>query len=104
MQRSVLGSALMASALVLAVPAFAQTSSSTAPTHTGTTATHPAHPMHHKVAPTNTVATKQHTQSDPTNTYLFKPGSGDYSSRAAQKQRTDGEDVTGNNNFPAASK
>jgi hypothetical protein len=87
MQHSVLGSALMASALIMAVPAFAQSTSPTTPPHTETTA-----------------ATKQHTQSDPTNTYLFKPGSGDYSSRAAQKQRTDGEDVTGNNNFPAASK
>jgi hypothetical protein len=76
------------SGLVLAAPAFAQPTANATKDH-HTSAAH---------------ATKQKTQSDPTNSYLFKPGSGDYAARPAHKQRTDGEDVTGNNNFPAASK
>jgi len=44
---------------------------------------------------------KQHTEGeDVTGNSNFPAASGSY----AKKQRTDGEDVTGNNNFPAASK
>ena len=91
MKNARFGLAVLASGLLMAAPAFAQTSGSSS-NQNGTVQQSP------------TTAQKQKTQSDPTNSYLFKPGSGDYSPRSAQKQRTDGEDVTGNNNFPAASK
>lgn len=70
----------------------------------------PGTPYEHLMIPVATAqadvsgAQKQATQSDPTNTYLFRPESGSYTARPAQKQQTDGEDVTGNNNFAPVSK
>ena len=75
---------LAAAGLMLAAPAFAQSTSTT---------TKPAKHVTH-------VAKKQHTDGeDVTGNNNFPSATS-----GARKQRTDGEDVTGNNNFPAASK
>ena len=91
MKRFTFSAIALASGLLVAAPAFAQ---STTDTHSknGTS-----------TQQYSNSAQKQKTQSDPTNTYMFKPESGNYAARP-QKQRTDGEDVTGNNNFRPLSK
>lgn len=94
MKRFSFSSALVVSGLLFAAPVFAQN------TGTGSNSNHAQSPA---------VAQKQKTQSNPTSQYNFPAASGNYSSRpgtagTAMKQHTDGEDVTGNNNFPAASK
>lgn len=98
MQRLTICAGLFAAGMLMAVPAFAQTSSG----NQGSSG------AQHPTATVPGQAHKQKTQSgNVTNTYLFKPHSGSYAPRAgagASKQQTDGEDVTGNNNFPAASK
>ena len=91
MRQFTLSAAVLASSLLMAAPSFAQS-----------TDNHPSSAT--STQQNSAAAQKQHTQSDPTNTYLFKPESGGYSARPAQKQRTDGEDVTGNNNFAPVSK
>jgi hypothetical protein len=93
MKRFTFSAVALGSGLLLAAPAFAQnTQNGNAHSKNGTS------PQQYSNS-----AQKQKTQSDPTNTYLFKPESGDYAARP-QKQRTDGEDVTGNNNFRPLSK
>jgi hypothetical protein len=94
MQRLTFSAGLLAAGMLMAVPAFAQSGGS----DQGASGAQ---------QPTTGQPSKQKTQTDVTNSYLFKPGSGSYAPRAgagATKQQTDGEDVTGNNNFPAASK
>ena len=49
-------------------------------------------------------ATKQKTQSDPSGQYNFGTPGGQYSSRPAVKQKTDGQTITGDNNMAAGSK
>jgi hypothetical protein len=51
-----------------------------------------------------TTATKQKTQSDPTSQYNFSTPGGQYSSRPAVKQRTEGQEITGSNNMAGGSK
>jgi hypothetical protein len=87
MRRSYITAALLSSGLLMSGAAFAQTS-----TTNGQPAQKPA------------AAQKQKTQSDPTSQYNFATPGGQYSARPAVKQKTDGEDVTGNNNFAPASK
>jgi len=83
-----LTAAVLASGLVMSGAAFAQTS-----TDTGQP---PQKPV---------TAQKQKTQSNPQSQYNFSTPGGQYSARPpATKQRTDGEDVTGNNNFAPASR
>ena len=83
MKTSYLTAALVASGLLMAAPAFAQSTSTTqTPTQK------------------STQVKKQHTDGeDVTGNNNFRSAT-----TRATKQRTDGEDVTGNNNFPAASK
>jgi hypothetical protein len=45
----------------------------------------------------STTATKQKTQSDPSGQYNFGTPGGQYSSRPAVKQRTDGQAIAGDN-------
>lgn len=89
MKPSSLAAAMIASGLLIAAPAFAQSTTSQNATK----------------QPQNGQAQKQPTDgSDPTSQYNFRTTGGQYSNRGATRQQTDGEDVTGNNNFPAASK
>lgn len=86
MKYSYLTAAAVASGLLMAAPAFAQ-STSTTTAQPGKQAT--------------VQAKKQHTDgADVTGNSNFPAASGSY----AKKQRTDGEDVTGNNNFMPRSK
>jgi hypothetical protein len=87
MTRSYFATGLLSAGLLLSGAAFAQST-----TDTGQPAQKPV------------TAQKQKTQSNPTGQYNFSTPGGQYSNRPATKQRTEGEDVTGNNNFAPASK
>lgn len=95
MRTSYLASALLVSTLMIAPAAFAQQPSSNS--------THQSQSTSPTTSNNGSAATRQKTQ-DPTGQYNFGTPGGQYSSRPGMKQRTDGEDVTGNNNFPAGSK
>jgi hypothetical protein len=83
MKTSYLTATLIASGLLMAAPAFAQSTLTPTPAQKATPAVH-----------------KQHTDGeDVTGNNNFRSAT-----THATKQHTDGEDVTGNNNFPAASK
>jgi hypothetical protein len=88
MRVSYLTSIALASGLLMAAPAFAQTTTTTPPAKKPVATASATH------------VKKQKTDGeDVTGNYNFPAASG-----GAHKQRTEGEDVTGNNNFPAASK
>jgi hypothetical protein len=87
MRRSYITAALLSSGFLLSGAAFAQSSA-----------------VNGQPAEKPVTAHKQKTQSNPTSQYNFGTRGGQYSARPAVKQRTEGEDVTGNNNFAPASK
>ena len=96
MTRSYFAAIGLSAGLLLSGAAFAQSQMGNSQTGSGQTG--------NGMGQAPVTAQKQKTQSNPTSQYNFATPGGQYSARPAVKQRTDGEDVTGNNNFAPASK
>jgi hypothetical protein len=88
MKHFALATAVFAAGLLSVPAAFAQQTSANTPSQKDEAGT----------------ATKQKTQTDPTSQYNFPTPGGQYSSRPAVKQRSDGQAVTGSNNMAGGSK